>query len=458
LTQTNNNYMLMPQSGKEMTLIRRLPALSENALLRYITFSALYFAQGIPNGVFWYALPAWMAANGKTPAEIGSFVAIVGLPWSFKIIAAPFMDRFTYLPMGRRKPWMLFGQAGLVASFMLLAVIKSPLDHLPILMVAGFMSSLASIFQDISTDSLAIDILPEDQQARANGLMWGSKTVGISATVAVTSWLIAHYSFMLAMNMFGIIISVVMLFPLILKERPGERLAPWTAGRTSPEAQKIQLTSWKILLNSLYKAFILPVSLFMGIAVFVYRTAVGIVNATLPVFTVQELGWTDVRYSHIFSITALVGGILGMFVGGAMIDVFGKIKMMVLYALALIALLLTMALLPQYWGNENFVIGFFMVYGVLDTFITISIFAVAMQLCWKRVAATQFTLYMAIANLGLSAGAWIMGEVKVYFNWQQLFLFCVVFVVVVLAIIPFVKFIRHKQQLVELENKAQEVG
>ena len=145
----------MPQSGKKMITLRRLPALSENAFLRYLTFSVLYFAQGIPNGLFMIAMPVWLAANGKTPAEIGSFVAIVGLPWSFKIIAAPIMDRFTYLPMGRRRPWILFGQAGLVASFMLLAVVQDPLNHLSILMIAGFMSSLAGIFQDISIDSLA---------------------------------------------------------------------------------------------------------------------------------------------------------------------------------------------------------------------------------------------------------------------------------------------------------------
>ena len=73
------------------------PSLSENTILRYFTFSALYVAQGIPEGLLWYAIPAWLAMSGKSPAEIGSYVAIIGLPWSFKIINAPLMDRFTYL-------------------------------------------------------------------------------------------------------------------------------------------------------------------------------------------------------------------------------------------------------------------------------------------------------------------------------------------------------------------------
>ncbi len=443
----------MLQTVKEMTAFRRMPALSENAFLRYFTFSALYFAQGIPNGLFMFAMPAWMAANGKTPAEIGSFVAITSLPWSFKILAAPLMDRFTYLPMGRRRPWILFGQAGLVASFLLLAFMSDPLNHLSILMVAGFMSSLAAIFQDISIDSLAIDILPEDQQARANGLMWGSKTAGISATVAVTSWLFANYSFMVAMNMFGIIISLIILLPLFLKERPGEKFAPWTSGEASPEAQRVQLSSWRLLLKSLYKAFSLPVSLLMGVAVFVYRIASSYVTTLLPIFTVQELEWSEARYSRIFSIALLTGGILGMFIGGAMIDLFGKIRMMVLNALVIIALLVGMAFLPQYWANPNFVIGFIFIHSIFDTFFTIAVLAVAMQLCWKRVAASQFTLYMAIANLGMSAGAWMMGEVKAYLDWQQVFLICPVFMLIVLLFLPFVKFKKQKQQLAHLETK-----
>jgi PAT family beta-lactamase induction signal transducer AmpG len=97
---------------------KTLPALSENTFLRYFTFAAMYVAQGIPEGLLWYAIPAWLAMHGKSPAEIGSYVAVIGIPWSLKIINAPIMDRFTYLPMGRRRPWVIFGQLGLILSFL----------------------------------------------------------------------------------------------------------------------------------------------------------------------------------------------------------------------------------------------------------------------------------------------------------------------------------------------------
>ncbi len=45
-----------------------------------------------------------MAKQGVSPAVIGSFIAITILPWSLKLINGPIMDRWSFLPMGRRRP------------------------------------------------------------------------------------------------------------------------------------------------------------------------------------------------------------------------------------------------------------------------------------------------------------------------------------------------------------------
>ena len=81
-----------------------LPTLSENTFLRYFNFVVLYFAQGVPEGMLFYGIPAWMAMNGKTAGEIAGFAVACGLPWSFKFIVAPLMDRYTYLPMDEKDP------------------------------------------------------------------------------------------------------------------------------------------------------------------------------------------------------------------------------------------------------------------------------------------------------------------------------------------------------------------
>ncbi len=174
--------------------------LSENPIIRYLTFSALYLAQGIPEGITFFAIPAWLAMNNKTPVEIASFVAVIGIPWSFKILIAPLMDRFTILSMGRKRPWVIFGQLGLIVSFLSIGLVHDPLNNLNGLMIAGFCISFFGAFQDVATDGMAIDVVPIDQQARANGLMWGSKTIGTALSLVIGTSLINLLGFTTAIS------------------------------------------------------------------------------------------------------------------------------------------------------------------------------------------------------------------------------------------------------------------
>jgi PAT family beta-lactamase induction signal transducer AmpG len=141
--------------------------------------------------------------NGKSPGEISGYIAVLGIPWSFKIVNAPFMDRFTYLAMGRRRLWILIGQTGLIISLIIMALISNPVDDLLWLMILGFANSFFTVIQDIAVDGMAVDILPSDQQARANGVMWGSKVVGKSLTVVMGSWML---------NVIGISLTMIFFY------------------------------------------------------------------------------------------------------------------------------------------------------------------------------------------------------------------------------------------------------
>jgi PAT family beta-lactamase induction signal transducer AmpG len=435
----------------------RIPALSENTFLRYCSFAILYIAQGIPEGMTYYGIPAWMAMNGKSPAEIGGFVAVVGIPWSFKILVAPLMDRFTFLAMGRRRPWVIVGQLGLMASFITMAFVPDPLGNLHLLMAAGFMISFFGAFQDVATDGMAIDIVPIPQQARANGLMWGAKTVGISVSLVVGNWIIHHYGFSFAIIFLSFGVCLIMFVPLLMRERPGEQFLPWTKGKVSPDASKMQLESWSEILKSLLKVFFLPTSLLLGVAFFIIQMAFGLMDTVFPVFTIQSIGWTDQEYSHVFSITNIIAGFLGMFAGGALADVFGKKRMISVYLCLFIVLAISMTLLKPYWSSPLLMEAFIGIYYVLYVFLSVAAFATAMQLCWKRVAATQFTLYMAISNLGRATGAGLLGPMRKYLEWQYILLSLAVFAILTFIIIQLLRPNKHINLVSIIENKQIEL-
>jgi len=432
---------------------KSFPALSENTFLRYFNFIALYVAQGIPEGMAFFGIPAWMAMNGKTPGEIGSFVAAVGLPWSFKVVVAPLMDRFSYLPMGRRRPWVLFGQLGLMASFIAMAFVPDPLNNLDLFMAAGFAVGFFGAFQDVATDGMAIDIVPISQQARANGFMWGSKIIGTSASLALGSWLLNKYGFSSAILMLSIAVCLIMIVPLCLRERPGEKLLPWTAGTATPETEQMHLTSWSVIFKSLYSVFRLHNSLLLAMIGFMSLMAFNYIDTLIPIFTVQALGWTDQAYSQFYATATLVGGISGMLIGGILIDKFGKKRMLNVYFSLLILLTTSLAFLKMYWPNTWFISSFMIGYQVLYVFSSIGIFATAMECCWKKVSATQFTLYMTISNLGRIAGAKLIGPVKNQLSWEYtIFLFSIM-IAVAWGIIQFMHIREHVKRVEDLDQK-----
>ena len=421
--------------------------LTENTVLRYLNFSALYIAQGIPEGITFFAIPAWMAMNGKTPMEIGSFVAVIGIPWSFKILIAPLMDRYTILSMGRKRPWVIFGQLGLILSFLSIAFVTDPLNNLMGLMIAGFFISFFGAFQDVATDGMAIDVVPQQEQARANGIMWGSKTIGTALSLIVGTALINIIGFSTAIASLSIAVGLIMLVPIFFRERPGEKIMPWTKGEASESSKTSQLESWSQILKSLLKVVILPSSIIMGIATLIIGIMFGLMDTLFPVFTIQELGWTNLSYSQVYSASTIIGGFLGLFVGGALVDFFGKRRMLSVYLIFLVVIITSFAFLPSLWSKNLIIYIFILAYYAGYTFLCIAVFAICMQLCWSTVAATQFTLFMALSNMGRAWGAGLLGPLKENFTWDQLFLWIAILPLTMLIFIQFINFIKHKNHI-----------
>ena len=50
-----------------------LPPLAESRLLRFIAFGVLYAAQGLPMGLLGVAVPAYLAEQGSTAAEVSTY-------------------------------------------------------------------------------------------------------------------------------------------------------------------------------------------------------------------------------------------------------------------------------------------------------------------------------------------------------------------------------------------------
>ena len=174
-------------------------ALTDSRNLRFFVVFILYVAQGLPLGLFYYALPAWQAQNGASAAAVGGVLAMTSLPWTLKLINGVVMDRFSFLAMGRRRPWLIAGQTAIMLGLLLLAWTNPDAKAASILGAFAFAINVATTVQDVAIDGMAVDIIPETEFGRANGFMFGGQAIGISIGSALSGYLIAYYGFAIAM-------------------------------------------------------------------------------------------------------------------------------------------------------------------------------------------------------------------------------------------------------------------
>ena len=433
-----------------------LPTLSESAFLRYFNFSALYFVEGLAQGMLLVGIPAWMAMQGKSPTEIGKFAVAYSLPWTFKFIVAPLMDRYTYLPMGRKRPWVLLGHLGLMLSIIALAFVPDPLNNLDILLAATFMVSAFGAIQDAAGDAMAVDVVPPDEQARANGFMQGSRMVGSSLSLALCSWVLNKYGFQASMLTLFFLVAIITTVPIILREQKGEKILPFTFGKASETSQKLQISNWAIIIKSLYNVFRLRNSLLVVILLFITQGAYNFFETVLPIFAVKITGWTNVKYAQTFATADLVGGIIGMLAGGYLIEKFGKKRMINIYFLMITSLVLALNFAGNYWQNTNMLYGFIITYRLLNAFAKIGVFAIAMQCCSKNISASQFTIFMTMGAMGSIAGAFLVGPIKENFNWNTTFIFFEIFIGLAWLILQFINIEKHVAKIAELEYESME--
>jgi PAT family beta-lactamase induction signal transducer AmpG len=427
-------------------------ALNTSAPLRYATFGALYFAQGIPQGLQLYAIPAWMAMHGADAATVGAYVAICTLPWTFKLVAGPLMDRYGFLAMGRRRPWLLSAQAGLFILMLVMAFVPDPLHNLSLFMAVSFVLNCFGAVQDVATDGLAVDITPIDQQARANGVMWGSKVVSIGLTLTAGTWLINTYGFKFAVVVLAAAMLLLMVVPSLLREREGERSLPWLPGTASPETLAMKAETWGEILHTLQSTFLLRNSVIGAVCMFIGGTVTGLKDALAPVFTIQQLGWNNADYADLAAGANVAGALVAMVLAGWLADRVGKVRIISIYLFLMAALWAALALTPQYWSTAGYIHVFVYVLQFIETFCLVAVLATAMNLCWTRVAATQFTLYMVCNNMGLVVGAMLLGPLREHLDWSGMFLALAGILAAAVVIWRFVRLADHSAALDRVET------
>lgn len=171
------------------------PALNDSRNIRYFTFFYLYIMQGIPAGFATTTLYNYFVSSDVQPQIIGSFAAIVGIPWIFQILWGPVIDRYQYSIIGHRKHWLVLTQIIACLASLLLLSVDNPITQLNLLTLVFFIHSIFASVQDASADAIAIEVSPKHERGKINAFMRGGFLVGYAVGAAVLSSVMHSYGF-----------------------------------------------------------------------------------------------------------------------------------------------------------------------------------------------------------------------------------------------------------------------
>ncbi|MEO5844212.1 MAG: MFS transporter [Caldimonas sp.] len=138
------------------------------ALHRLAAVTVLGFASGLPLALTGQAMQAWLTADGIDLATIG-FLSLVGLPYTFKFLWAPLMDRFEPPWLGRRRSWLVLTQLALAAALFWMAATPPGAALGAFALLAGLVAWL-SASQDVVVDAYRTDLLPAAERGFGSSL------------------------------------------------------------------------------------------------------------------------------------------------------------------------------------------------------------------------------------------------------------------------------------------------
>ncbi|MBI5938644.1 MAG: MFS transporter [Betaproteobacteria bacterium] len=147
----------------------------------------LGFASGLPLSLTGQAMQAWLSVDGVDIATIG-FLGLVGVPYTFKFLWAPLMDRFEPPLLGRRRGWLVLSQVGLAAALAWMAGL-SPSGAPGLFALAALCIAFLSASQDVVIDAYRTDVLDPRERGLGGSLsVFGYRLAMILAGGVALIW------------------------------------------------------------------------------------------------------------------------------------------------------------------------------------------------------------------------------------------------------------------------------
>lgn len=376
---------------------------------RLLTVLLLGFSSGLPLTLLTGTLQAWFSSEGLSLMSIG-FLSLIGLPYSYRFLWAPFLDYFSPFQLGRRRGWLLITQLILLLGFNFMAWF-SPQSNSTSMMLLGFFLAFVSATQDIAVDAQRTEYLPVEEHALGASLGVLGYRCALLVVGGFSLVMAGYWGWALTYRLMGLFMLVGIL-ATIFSHEPLSSSAPSTFSLS-----EAFVAPTKALLREKNIGALLLFIIFYKLGEAFTASTSGVV---LP-FLIQGLGFPLDVIGYVNKMLGVAAAILGGLVSGVLLLRYPLFRAMMIFGLLQAFSILCFVALA--FVGRNIVLLCFAV--LTENFSTglcaVALVTLFMRIVDKRYTATQFSLLMAFALLPRTFSGPIGALIQENVGWVGLY-------------------------------------
>jgi len=365
------------------------------------------FSSGLPLLLTLGVLQAWMKEKNVDLTLIG-LITLVQLPYTWKFIWAPLLDRFTLPWLGRRRGWLLTAQLLLILSICALGY-SDPVDNVGLMVAAAILVAFFSATQDIVIDAYRREDLPDEELGLGSSMYIYGYRLGMLLAGGGGLIMADHmpystvYLIMAACILPGILTTLLTPEPEITVGAP----------RTMKEA----------VVNPLVEYFSRDNAIWILLFILLYKIGDSMASAITTPFYL-DIGFTKTDIGTVVKFFGTGATLAGAFLGGAILLKLGINRSLWIFGVLQALSTACFAILARIGHSIPALSGVIAFENLSSGMGTAAFVAFMASITNKKFTATQYALLTSLIGVPRSVASSVTGFMAKHIGWESFFIFC----------------------------------
>ncbi|MFY7697977.1 MAG: AmpG family muropeptide MFS transporter [Legionella sp.] len=393
---------------------------------RMIIVFLLGFSSGFPLALVSSTLQAWFVEAGMSLVAIG-LLSLLGLPYLFRFIWAPILDRYSLFKLGKRKSWIISMQVVLLFGFNLMAWC-APNVYPNLLVLLALCMAICSATQDVAIDAHRTEYLLKNEQALGVSMAVFGYRLALLFSGGLGLVIAQYLGFAMAYRLLGLVMCCGIIATVYSPE-------PSEIGHHQPNFAQSFIAPIRELQSR-------PGIVWLILFIIAYKLGESFTTSTSGIvmpFFIQGLGFSLDTIGYVNNVLGLIAIVIGGMTAGILLMrcsllhalcVFGLLQALtnVLFVL-LAANSKNLSLLALAVFSDNFAAGMG----------STGLVALLTRVVDRRYTATQLSVLAAISTIPRNFSGPIAAYIQSCVGWVGLYEFSVVLALVFLPLALLVK-------------------